>query len=232
LNPAQSSAANSWTIMVVGLFLAFIGAVAGVGAYLASGQLAVFAAVLYFLSLAALFVLIVVFPNAFVATQVSGWSGHTANFGVLVPFVLVLVIGGAFHVVRLEGVALAAAFVAGLAVVGMIWAPRPEPVQTPLSHIVLALLFGAGLGWTGAVLANCRFDAAPGQTYQAMVQQKYQTHGKGRGYHLVLAPFGPVSNPGTVNVNYATWNSVPVGGSICAELHPGALGFAWWRVGC
>jgi len=226
-----ASSVNTGTAKWTGVALAVAGGLAGLGAWLLSAPNSGLAAIVALLTQAALLGLIVWVPNAFVANQVRGWSGPVANFAFLAPLIMLLAAGTNAHLLRLEGVTLAAAGVAALAVVGMIWAPRPEPVLTPTSHIVLALLFGAGLGWCGATLVNCLFDASPGQTYQVSVQQKYRSVGRGSHYHLALAPFGPVENPGTVTVDYNTYASTSEGGFVCAKVHPGALGFAWWRVG-
>jgi hypothetical protein len=227
-----TSAMNTGTVKWAGVALAVVGGAAALGAGWLSGSSAELAALASLLTLAALLGLIVWVPNAFVTTSVRGSSGPVADFAFIVPPILLLVGGSGLHLLRLEGLELAAAAMAGLAVVGMIWAPRPEPTMTPTSHIILAGAFAAGLGWGGATLINCLFDASPGQTYQASVQQKYQTNGRGSHYDLVLAPFGPVEHPGTVSVNYATYASTEEGASICASVRPGALGFLWWRVGC
>jgi hypothetical protein len=232
LAESQARAANIATIKWSGIGLAFIGGVAVFVAYVAKDQMAVLAAAIALFSLAALLALIVWTPNAFVLTQVRNWNGPIANFALLVPLGLMLGLGAGYHLVRWEGLELAAAVAAALSVVGMIWAPRPEATLAPTSHIILALLFGAGLGWSGASLINCLFDKSPGQTYQATVEGKYRTYGKGGHYHLTLAPFGPVSSPGTVDVGYSDWSAASEGSSICVRMRPGLLGFAWWKVGC
>jgi len=226
-----AAAVNTATVKWTGVALAFVGGAAALGAMFLGGPAAQLTVALALAVLVVLLGLIAWFPNAFVTVSQRGWNQPFANFAFLVPIAFLVVGGLNFHLLRLEGLELAAAAIGVLAVVAMIWAPRPEPTMTPISHILLTLAFAAGLGWGGLTLVNCLFDSAPGQDFQVSVQEKHQTFGRSTHYHLTLAPFGPVDRPVSVTVNYATYASTSEGGFVCTVLRPGALGFAWWRVG-
>jgi hypothetical protein len=226
-----ASAASNGGVMWAAVGLGVAGAAAVFGALLLSGAGAQLCLVGALAVLLALLGLIVWYPNAFVTVSQRGWNRPVANFAYIVPVVLLTAMGFNFHLVRLEAAALAAAGMGCLAVAGMIWAPRPQPVTTPMSHILLSLVFAAGLGWGGLTWLNCLFDSGPGQDFQVGVQAKYASFGRGSHYHLTLAPFGPVEHPVSVTVSYATYAGTSEGGFVCTVLRPGALGLPWWRLG-
>jgi len=226
-----ASTGNNGSVMWTAVGLGVVGAAAMFGAFLLSGAAAQLTLVGALACLSALLGLIVWYPNAFVTVSQRGWNRPVANFAYAVPVVLLTAMSFNFHLVRWEGAGLAAAGMGCLAVAGMIWAPRPQPVTTPMSHILLALVFAAGLGWGGVTWLNCLFDDAPGQDFQVAVQEKHASFGRGSHYHLTLAPFGPVEQPVSVTVSYATYAGTSEGGFVCTVLRPGAFGFAWWRIG-
>jgi hypothetical protein len=98
--------------------------------------------------------------------------------------------------------------------------------------ILFLAVYGAGYGFGGLVFADMRFDHGQSQTFQTTVQSRHESHGRGgTGYHLVLAPFGPVTTPASARVSPAAYAALNIGDVACVTLHPGALKMAWYTAG-
>jgi hypothetical protein len=80
-------------------------------------------------------------------------------------------------------------------------------------------------------LANARLDSASPERFRTAVIGKRITHGRGgTHWHLRLAAWGPQTEPGDAEVRPWVYRAVDVGGSVCVDLRPGALGIAWYVV--
>lgn len=96
---------------------------------------------------------------------------------------------------------------------------------------LVALLLFAALYSVGFVhTADTVPDHSIAQPYQAQVVRMYETHGRSTGYHLSLAPWGPMTNGNSVEVSYRIYNSITVGDNVCIGLHPGYLHAPWYTL--
>ena len=225
--PALSPVGARW----IGYSLAAVGALASFGFLFASrgveSQILVLVSILALLMLLGV---VLLSPQAFVVTM-RRTKSRMINFGLIVPIVFLVVFSVADPLVRPEVIALAAVGAAGVGMVAGVWMPRGAPMPSPIFYLVFLGLFAAGLGWGAPALINRAFDASPGQVFQAAVQSKYQTFGRGSHYHVTLAPWGPVTAPATITVGFAAYDQAQPGSIMCPTLHPGALGLAWYHVG-
>jgi hypothetical protein len=80
------------------------------------------------------------------------------------------------------------------------------------------------------LMANVRFDRSAPEEYRVAVLDKHISSNKGPNYHLHLAAWGP-SPATTVQTYRSLYESVDVGGTVCASLRQGALGIRWYFVG-
>jgi hypothetical protein len=92
--------------------------------------------------------------------------------------------------------------------------------------VFLALPYGAG----ALVLADVQLDHQPAENFQTQVLRKYITSGKHRTPYLVLAPWGPKTQPEKIAVDRSYYVHVQPDSTICMRLHRGALGLAWYGV--
>ncbi|MGA2421448.1 MAG: hypothetical protein ABSG69_15335 [Candidatus Acidiferrum sp.] len=104
---------------------------------------------------------------------------------------------------------------------------KAEPVArnrfsvAALSFMVLALC-SCGM----VAQADRLFDRHAPQTFHARVLNK----GRVRSGDLLLAPWGPISDTNVISVNGNLFNAIPVGQSVCIQLHPGALHVLWYHL--
>ncbi|MGB9146368.1 MAG: hypothetical protein WCC14_11135 [Acidobacteriaceae bacterium] len=111
---------------------------------------------------------------------------------------------------------------------GVFSAARQNPRfwSTMLGTFVLAGMYGWGLI---AAIDSVPDKSAPAY-YQTMVADKYESHGRGTSYHLVLAPWGPIQEPDALTVSDAIYERAVIGGRLCIEAHPGVLYLPWYRI--
>jgi hypothetical protein len=126
--------------------------------------------------------------------------------------------------------ALAPAAICAVVVVllGLGAAARPMPGGV-VSAIAFLAVFGGAYGYGAMVYADMRFDGDAAQRFRTEVRDRYETHGRGAHYHVSLAPFGPLAQPASVSVPYATYSALITGDLACVSLHPGALNMAWYE---
>jgi hypothetical protein len=80
-------------------------------------------------------------------------------------------------------------------------------------------------------LANAGLDRALPERFHAVVLGKRITHGRySTHWHLRLPPWGPQAEPSEAEVRASVYRAVQLGDSVCVDLHPGALGIAWYLV--
>lgn len=84
--------------------------------------------------------------------------------------------------------------------------------------------------WGALTLANALLDRAAPEVFEVTVRGKHVSGGKHTSYDLVLDPWGPVRDPGAVDVGRRLYQATPVGGLVCVALRPGALGARWYVV--
>ena len=109
-------------------------------------------------------------------------------------------------------------------------ASRPEVSGRGAIGLFLAL-YGAGYAYGAPMLTNLTFDAATPRVFQAPVQDRNVTFGKGgRRYHVRIGPWGPMTHAVTADVRQRTYDALAPGAIACVTLHPGILGVAWYKV--
>lgn len=87
--------------------------------------------------------------------------------------------------------------------------------------------------YSGGTIAmvNGLFDHNPAKIYTLMVQNKYQTTGKGAANYLQVASADrSYKGLATLRVPFDLYRSTEIGGSVCAHIHSGALGMAWEKL--
>jgi hypothetical protein len=126
---------------------------------------------------------------------------------------------------------LTAAAGAAIGLLIWLWAPRRSASANPMILLLFLALFGGGYGAGAPVLVNQRFDRSAGQVYQAPVEARQVTYGRGGpGYSLRLGAWGPLTDARWVGVPRAVHDALNPGDTACVTLHPGALGMAWYRI--
>lgn len=94
-----------------------------------------------------------------------------------------------------------------------------------------AALYLPGLGaWSVGVLlaANALLDTSPPELHQVAVVERVERSWKDPV--LVLAPWGPITEPTRLRVRPKLHEAAAVGGTVDVTLHRGALGIPWYRV--
>jgi hypothetical protein len=98
----------------------------------------------------------------------------------------------------------------------------------------MGLLMGSLLvahPWATAAQANVLLDHTPGERFEVPVIDKHVSQGRVTQHQLRLAPWGPVAEAEGVDVGPGLYQEVEPGETVCVELHGGALGARWFRVG-
>lgn len=99
---------------------------------------------------------------------------------------------------------------------------RPTPA-------VVGVVFSLLWGYAMALDVNCVLDRSEGVVYKTAVAAKVSP-GRGQPY-LLLNAWGPEPEGGRkVVVAHEVYNSVEVGGTVCAVLREGSIGARWYTV--
>ncbi|MGH7022270.1 MAG: hypothetical protein ACREEB_01620 [Caulobacteraceae bacterium] len=227
---SPESAVDHSAIKWIGYALAVVGVAAPFGVlFFGPGAVSTMLVLIVALDLAVLFGLVAAMPEAFLI-QVRGGSRVLINYALIVPIFALLIVSFNSGLVHPEIGYLIALAAAGAGLMAGLWIPRRAPVPGAVLFLLFLSLFAAGYGWGVASLANRFFDNSAGQPYPVTVIAKHETYGRGRGYSLTIAPWGPASGSASVGVPLSTYNDATEGGTVCAVLHSGALGLAWYRV--
>jgi hypothetical protein len=213
----------------------------GYGLALAGAALAVVAAIgpsgprSELLAVAAIGVALVVLglaafaPAAFEVTS-SRSRTRVVNFLLLLPSAGLMVAGFTSPLVYPQVVVLTGAAGCAIAVLSGLWAPRAQPAANPTFFYLFLALYGAGCGVGAPALVNRRFDRSPGQIYQAVVEARRVTGGRGGpSFSLRLGPWGPRTEPSYVPVTRTVYDATQPGDTTCVSLHTGALRMPWYR---
>jgi hypothetical protein len=78
-------------------------------------------------------------------------------------------------------------------------------------------------------LANQAFDLAAPTPLRVAVTGKRMSAARGRILYLRVPPWGLRRRANEVEVARELYDAVPVGGWVCLQLHPGALGMPWYE---
>jgi hypothetical protein len=225
--PAADPTVTRWS----GYGLAFIGTVATFCVLILRDppqpRIAVLIAVLSSVTLLAL---VVLSAESFLVTA-RGGTRQVFNYILIAPVAAMVIFGSGGEFVHPEFGGLVAAVAAAIAALAGVWAPRRAPLPSPMIFLVFLAFYGAGLGWGATMLGDRFFDASTGQVFPVTVQSTWRTWGRGQHYHVQLAPWGPVPNATSMTVAISTFDDAQRGAPMCAKLHPGALGLAWYSVG-
>ena len=167
-------------------------------------------------------------PAAFEVTSRRSRT-RVINFLLLLPAASLMVGGFTSPLVYPQMVVLTAAAGCAIALLVDLWAPRAQPAANPTVFYLFLVLYGAGCGVGAPALVNRRFDRSPGQIYQAVVEARRVTGGRGGpSYSLKLGPWGPRAGSSYVPVTRAVYDATQPGDTTCVSLHPGALRMPWY----
>lgn len=209
-------------VAVAGTALAVVAAIGPSGPWSELLAMAAIALALVVLGLAASA------PAAFEVTS-SRSRTRVVNFLLLLPSAGLMVGGFTSPLVYPQVVVLTGAAGCAIAVLAGLWAPRAQPAASPTFFYLFLALYGAGCGVGAPALVNRRFDRSPGQIYQAPVEARRVTGGRGGpSYSLKLGPWGPRTGPSYVPVTRAVYDATQPGDTTCVSLHPGALRMPWY----
>ncbi|HEY2482922.1 MAG TPA: hypothetical protein VGI30_12115 [Caulobacteraceae bacterium] len=151
------------------------------------------------------------------------------NFLLLLPAASLMVAGFTSPLLNPQIVFLTGVAGSAIAVLVGLWVPRAQPAANSTFLYLFLVLYGAGFGVGAPALVNRCFDRSPGQIYQATVEGRRITSGKGGlHYSLKLGPWGPRTGSSYLPVTRAAYDAARPGDSACVSLHPGALGMAWY----
>jgi hypothetical protein len=89
----------------------------------------------------------------------------------------------------------------------------------------------AAAGYGATAMIDIQFDTSAGTVFTAPVLGKYAYHGRSSSYHLNLPPWGPRTQPDSVEVSHSTYDALNEGDTVCMTLHPGVLSLAWYTAG-
>ena len=170
-------------------------------------------------------------PGAF-EVKSSRSPTRVTNLFLLIPSAGLMVAGFTSPLVFPQVVLLTGAAGAALALLIGLWTPRAsQPTSAAFLYVFLGL-YGAGCGIGAPPLVNRRFDHSQGQVFQAVVEGRRITSGKGGlHYNLQIGPWGPRTAPSTVPVSQAVYDATRPGDTACVTLHPGALLMPWYLGG-
>jgi hypothetical protein len=167
-------------------------------------------------------------PAAFEVTS-SRSRTRVVNFLLLLPSAALMVAGFTSPLVYPPVVVLTGAAGCAIAVLAGLWAPRVQPAANPTFFYLFLALYGTGCGVGAPALINRSFDRSPGQIYQAAVEARRVTGGRGGpSYSLKLGPWGPRTGPSYVPVTRGVYDATQPGDTACVSLHPGALHMPWY----
>ena len=96
--------------------------------------------------------------------------------------------------------------------------------------MLLFLLLSTGAYAYGlAVEADALLDGSPSAVFQVNVLNKWVSNGRFViSWHIQLGPCGPRQDVSDVSVLYSLYKSIQIGGRVCVNLRPGALGIPWY----
>jgi hypothetical protein len=125
-----------------------------------------------------------------------------------------------------EGIAAGAVLVLAIAL-------TDRSLLTRAGRLILALPFAAIYGLGLVVEANARLDTAAPSVERADIISKIIIDGATPvlpGTLLRLGPWGGQTRARDFGVPRSLWDAVSPGETVCVEVHPGALRFAWLTV--
>lgn len=99
------------------------------------------------------------------------------------------------------------------------------------TSLFLLAVFGLPYVYGATVELNALAEQSPPVTFQVRVQNKDHTTGKYQRWNLRLAPWGPIGEIRKLSIAKKFYDEVKAGDIVCVELHQGAIGFQWYRLG-
>ena len=123
-----------------------------------------------------------------------------------------------------------AAMVGGMVMTFLVWVVSRNQnitLRSWLASFFVLTIYSAGI----LGLENGLFDHGFVNDYVLHVDREYQTHGKGAANYIeVSSPDRTYAGSHKISVPYSTYKAVTVGGTVCAQVHPGSLGMPWENV--
>jgi hypothetical protein len=113
----------------------------------------------------------------------------------------------------------------------MVWCARAlGPGWRQWRKLPLLVLVSLPYALAGIALADQVFDLGASQTLRLPVIAKRVTTGKSATHYLRVPAWGLRPRPNEIEVKRDVYDAVPVGGAVCLQVHPGALGMPWYEV--
>ena len=88
---------------------------------------------------------------------------------------------------------------------------------------------GAAGGCGGAGLMDVRLDASAPQTVRVTIESTYVSNGKATSYYLRLPPWGPRTEPNSIEVSETLYDTLDTGDAVCIDVRRGALSIPWFE---
>ncbi len=181
-------------------------------------------------ALPALAMLLVVMSRGLFRIGIGPAEAH-ANLGTVCALpAFTIMVRVLFDLNFVDWIPLIAAAVVGAVVFSAVIAVADRGLRgQPWMLVGLALVAGAyALGAIGE--ADALLDGSAASVFQTRILEKHATYGKTTTYHLRLAPWGPVTEPGDVAVSHALYDRLEPGNPACLVLRGGALRMPWFVV--
>ena len=107
-----------------------------------------------------------------------------------------------------------------------------QPVAMPKSMVIAMFIIGGVYGIGAFNVADVRFDTGLGTVYRAKVESMaVSDNNRTTSYSVDLAPWGPVTSSGRVDVPWSIYAALSPGDTACMTLHPGRFGARWFTPG-
>ena len=175
---------------------------------------------------AVIFAILLLAPQAFVMTT-RGKQVRMLNVFMALPILVMVGTSFGAGVLDVKAAFVPAALCAAITLLlGLGLAARRLPGSLAAGLIFFGL-YGAAYGYGAMILADTRLDHAEGQSFESQVVRRYVGGGRSTTYHLVLAPWGPVTRQDNAGVPRALYDQTQLGQTVCVTLHPGLLRMPW-----
>jgi hypothetical protein len=166
-----------------------------------------------------------------IATRRNGITSRQINFGLAIPFGLLL-LPNIYHAQVNPLWPLIPGAAAGLAMLAVSWTLKArQTLASPSSLVFLATICGALYGYAATSLADIQFDTSVGEIVPLQVMDVRKRCGRSCSYHLELAANGGSGRTAWADVSSWLYYRVRPGDTVCLANHPGALTLPWYRIG-
>ncbi|MEO6355633.1 MAG: hypothetical protein ABIU77_15870 [Ferruginibacter sp.] len=135
-----------------------------------------------------------------------------------------------YNLLNIAPLLIPAMLAAAVFIVPLYFKGRNATAGSPKGQVIFIVVAGLIYGFASMQLINCAFDDKPPTLYQALVFRHWRTTGRGRGYFIGLSPWGPQTQPSSLEIGRQLYQNIVVGDSVIVRLKPGLLQIPWYRV--